>query len=135
MVKKPINILMQKKLTLLQKAKRSDGRRHICVDCKIHHKCLREYNNNDNDISKWCNENYVSGYIAGYKQSNKDRKNKDKKQELDKYLVYECGLDAKTVFKMTPKDKIKAYFKHFNLDANEDTIVYIVESAFGIDLC
>lgn len=124
---------MQKKLTLLQKAKRSDGKRHVCVDCPIHYTCLCKPN--DGIVAKWCNKTYVSGYIAGYKQSNKDRKNKDKQQELDKYLVYECGLDAKVVLKMKPKDKIKEYFKHFNLDANEDTIVYIVESAFGIDLC
>ena len=58
----------------------------------------------------------------------------DKQQDLDKYLVYEVGLDFLDVAQMSPKDKIKNYINSSQIDVDADTVIYLVEAAYGIEL-
>jgi hypothetical protein len=58
----------------------------------------------------------------------------DKQQDLNQYLVYEAGLNALDVQNMSPKDKIKHYINSSQIDVDADTVIYLAEAAFGIEL-
>lgn len=58
----------------------------------------------------------------------------DKQQDLNQYLVYEGGCSASEVQNMTPKEKIEKYLNLSHINCNADTIIYLAESAFEIDL-
>ena len=58
----------------------------------------------------------------------------DKQQDLNQYLVYEAGLNALDVQNMSPKDKIKHYINSSQVDVDADTVIYLAEAAFGIEL-
>ena len=58
----------------------------------------------------------------------------DKQQDLNQYLVYEAGLNALDVQNMSPKDKIKHYLDSSQIDVDADTVIYLAEAAFGIEL-
>lgn len=58
----------------------------------------------------------------------------DKQQDLNQYLVYEAGLNALDVQNMSPKDKIENYINSSQVDVDADTVIYLAEAAFGIEL-
>ena len=58
----------------------------------------------------------------------------DKQQDLNQYLVYEAGLNALDVQNMSPKDKIEHYINSSQVDVDADTVIYLAEAAFGIEL-
>ena len=58
----------------------------------------------------------------------------DKQQDLNQYLVYEAGLHPLEVANMSPKDKIKHYLDSSQIDVDADTVIYLAEAAFGIEL-
>lgn len=58
----------------------------------------------------------------------------DKQQDLNQYLVYEVGLSPLDVAQMSPKDKIKHYINSSQIDVDADTVIYLAEAAFGIEL-
>lgn len=58
----------------------------------------------------------------------------NKQQDLNQYLVYEAGLNALDVQNMSPKDKIKHYINSSQIDVDADTVIYLAEAAFGIEL-
>lgn len=58
----------------------------------------------------------------------------DKQQDLNQYLVYEAGLNAFDVQNMSPKDKITHYINSSQVDVDADTVIYLAEAAFGIEL-
>lgn len=58
----------------------------------------------------------------------------DKQQDLNQYLVYEAGVNALDVQNMSPKDKIKHYINSSQIDVDADTVIYLAEAAFGIEL-
>lgn len=58
----------------------------------------------------------------------------NKQQDLNQQLVYECGCSAIEVQNMTPKQKIEKYINSSHIDYDVDTIIYLVEAAYGIDL-
>jgi hypothetical protein len=58
----------------------------------------------------------------------------DKQQDLNQYLVYEARLNALDVQNMSPKDKIKHYINSSQIDVDADTVIYLAEAAFGIEL-
>lgn len=58
----------------------------------------------------------------------------DKQQDLNQYLVYEVGLNALDVQNMSPKDKIENYINSSQIDIDADTVIYLAEAAFGIEL-
>lgn len=58
----------------------------------------------------------------------------DKQQDLNQYLVYEVGLNPLDVAHMSPKDKIIHYINSSQIDIDADTVIYLAEAAFGIEL-
>lgn len=58
----------------------------------------------------------------------------DKQQDLNQYLVYEVGLSPLDVAQMSPKDKIIHYINSSQIDIDADTVIYLAEAAFGIEL-
>ena len=58
----------------------------------------------------------------------------DKQQDLNQYLVYEAGLNTLDVQNMSPKDKIEHYINSSQVDVDADTVIYLAEAAFGIEL-
>lgn len=58
----------------------------------------------------------------------------DKQQDLNQYLVYEVGLSPLDVAQMSPKDKIIHYINSSQVDVDADTVIYLAEAAFGIEL-
>ena len=58
----------------------------------------------------------------------------DKQQDLNQYLVYEAELNALDVQNMSPKEKIEHYINSTQVDVDADTVIYLAEAAFGIEL-
>lgn len=58
----------------------------------------------------------------------------DKQQDLNQHLVYELGLSPLDVAHMSPKDKITHYINSSQIDIDADTVIYLAEAAFGIEL-
>ena len=58
----------------------------------------------------------------------------DKQQDLNQYLVYEAGFNALDVQNMSPKDKIENYINSSQIDIDADTVIYLAEAAFGVEL-
>lgn len=58
----------------------------------------------------------------------------DKQQDLNQHLVYELGLSPLDVQNMSPKDKIENYINSTQIDVDADTVIYLAEAAFGIEL-
>ena len=58
----------------------------------------------------------------------------DKTQDLNDQLVYEYKYSALDVQSMSPREKIDAYINASHIGIDTNTVIYLVEAAYGIEL-